>query len=58
MAFFDEKFKKLFTAAFKLSIFELNLNEKVELDAVQTKTLADQSSAQMCDLLLNESLNH
>lgn len=41
MASFDEKYKKLFTAAFKVEIFELNLNEKVELDAIQTKALAD-----------------
>ena len=58
MAAFDDKSLSLYTAAYKLSIFKMNLNEKVELEAVQTKALADQSKEEMCDLLLKESTNH
>ena len=34
MAIFDEKQKRLFLAAYRLAIYNLNLNEKVELEAV------------------------
>lgn len=58
MTAFDGRSMSLYTSAYKLSIFKMNLNEKVELEAVQTKALADQSKEEMCDLLLKESANH
>lgn len=36
MAAFDARTRRLYTAAYKLSILSMNLNEKVELEAVQT----------------------
>jgi hypothetical protein len=55
MAAFDDRTKRLYTAAYRLSILSVNLNEQVELEAVQTKALADQSKEEMCELLLKES---
>ena len=58
MAAFDDKAKRLYTAAYRLSVLRMNLNEKVALEAVQTRALADQSKEEMCELLLKESMEH
>ena len=41
-----------------MNIYKLKLNETVELEAMQTKALADQSSEEMTQLLLKEAILH
>lgn len=41
-----------------MNIYKMKLNETVELEAMQTKALADQSSEEMVQLLLKEAILH
>lgn len=47
MSGYDEKTRQLYVCAYKMNIYKMKLNETVELEAMQTKALADQCSEEM-----------